>query len=191
MNRVMVVETSIENYMKAVLEALGEDPNREGLQRTPERIAETLRYMTDGYHQDPYGVVNGALFTSEMDEMVLVKDIELYSLCEHHMLPFMGQCHVAYLPRGKVIGLSKIPRIVDIYARRLQLQERLTKEIAECVMAITEARGVGVIIEAQHLCMMMRGVTKQSARMKTSMLLGTFRSNPKTRNEFLNLVHTS
>jgi GTP cyclohydrolase I len=177
--------------MEAVLEQLGEDPQREGLARTPKRIEETLYHMTEGYRQDPYEIVNGALFSSEMDEMVIVKDIELYSMCEHHMLPFMGHCHVGYLPRGKVVGLSKIPRVVDIFARRLQLQERLTKEIAESIMDITGARGVGVIVEAQHMCMMMRGVTKQSASMKTSMLLGTFRSNPKTRNEFLSLLRSN
>lgn len=181
-------DDTIAEHMEAVLQKLGEDPEREGLKRTPQRIAETLTYMTEGYHYEPHDVVNGALFQSEMDEMVLVKDIELYSMCEHHMLPFMGHCHVGYLPGGKVVGLSKIPRVVDIFARRLQLQERLTKEIAESILDITQARGVGVIIEAQHMCMMMRGVTKQSARMKTSMLLGTFRSNPKTRNEFLSLL---
>lgn len=178
----------IKDHIKSILEELGEDPSREGLLKTPERAAKTFQDMTSGYAIDPKEVVNDALFSSEMDEMVIVKDIEFYSLCEHHLVPFMGKCHVGYLPKGKVIGLSKIPRIVDIYAKRLQIQEQMTAQIANCLIEMTEARGVGVIIESQHMCMMMRGVGKQNAYMKTSMMLGSFRSNSCTRNEFLSLV---
>jgi GTP cyclohydrolase I len=178
----------MEQYFTDILKALGEDPQREGLKDTPKRAAKALRYMTGGYHQNLTEIINGAIFQSEMDEMVIVKNIELYSLCEHHLLPFFGKCHVAYIPKGKVLGLSKIPRIVDMYARRLQIQEKLTLEIAECVKQVTQAAGVGVIIEAQHLCMMMRGVEKQNSMMKTSMMLGSFRSDQRTRSEFLNLL---
>jgi len=182
---------SIENltkYYAGIIEAVGEDPQREGLTGTPRRAAQAMEYLTRGYRQTLDEVVNNAIFETEMDEMVLVKDIELYSLCEHHLLPFIGKCHVAYLPTGKVIGLSKIARIVDMYARRLQIQESLTRQIAEVVMNITNAAGVGVVIEAKHLCMMMRGVEKQNSTMTTSMMLGTFRDNARTRSEFLKLL---
>ena len=173
---------------KQLIEGIGENPDRQGLVRTPERAAKALDYLTQGYTQSLDEVINGALFDSDTDEMVVVKDIELYSLCEHHLLPFFGKCHVAYLPQGKVLGLSKIARIVDLFARRLQIQENLTRQIAETLMKITGAEGVGVIIEAQHLCMMMRGVEKQNSRMTTSVTLGEFRNDPATRAEFLQLV---
>ena len=178
----------MEQLYAEIITQLGEDLNREGLRDTPKRASEAMKFLTNGYHQSMDEIVNGAVFESEMDEMVIVQDIELYSLCEHHLLPFIGRCHVAYLPTGKVIGLSKIARIVDYYARRLQIQERLTKEIADCIQDITQASGVGVIIEAKHLCMMMRGVEKQNSLMKTSMMLGTLREQPSTRMEFLNLI---
>lgn len=171
-----------------ILTTLGEDPHREGLKQTPKRAAEALQFLTQGYRQNLNEIINNALFTSDCDEMVIVKDIELYSLCEHHLLPFIGKCHIAYLPKGKILGLSKIARVVDYYARRLQVQERLTKQIAECLMEVTKAHGVGVILEAKHLCMMMRGVEKQNSTMTTSSLLGAFRNDPSTRNEFLSLV---
>lgn len=171
-----------------VLDEIGLDRDRDGLRNTPARVAKALEYLTKGYRQSLDEVVNGAVFDSDNDEMVLVKDIELYSLCEHHMLPFIGKCHVAYIPTGKVLGLSKIARIVDMYARRLQIQETLTKQIAEVIMEITNAKGVGVVIEARHLCMMMRGVEKQNSLMKTSMMLGTFRKDSRTRTEFLRLL---
>ncbi|WP_196137251.1 GTP cyclohydrolase I FolE [Aliikangiella sp. G2MR2-5] len=182
-----MIDKLTENYQN-ILTALGEDINRDGLLDTPKRAAKAMQFLTRGYHQDLDEVVNGAIFESDNDEMVIVKDIELYSLCEHHMLPFIGKCHVAYLPTGKVIGLSKIARIVDMFARRLQIQENMTKQIAEAIMKVTCASGVGVIIEAKHMCMMMRGVEKQNSTMKTSVMLGTFRSKPATRAEFLTLV---
>ncbi len=178
----------MKNDFKHIIESIGEDPNREGLLRTPERAAKAMEYLTQGYHQSLDDIVNNAVFTSDMDEMIIVKDIELYSLCEHHLLPFVGKCHVAYLPKGKVIGLSKIPRIVDMHARRLQIQERLTQEIANTILEVTGASGVGVIIEAKHFCMMMRGVQKQNSVMSTSVMLGGFREDRGTRNEFLTLV---
>jgi GTP cyclohydrolase I len=178
----------MQEYFKKIIENIGEDSDREGLRDTPKRAAEAMKFLTQGYQQTVDEVVNGALFQSDDDEMVLVKNIELYSLCEHHLLPFTGKCHVAYLPNGKIIGLSKIARIVDMHARRLQVQENLTKEIARTVYDVTGAKGVGVIIEAQHLCMMMRGVEKQNSVMNTSMMLGTFREDPRTRAEFLSLV---
>ena len=178
----------MEKNYKELITAIGEDTNREGLKDTPKRAAAALKFLTQGYEQSLEKIVNNALFQSDNDEMIIVKDIELYSLCEHHLLPFIGKCHVAYLPKGKIIGLSKIPRIVDMFARRLQVQERLTKEIAETVLQITEASGVGVIIEAKHLCMMMRGVEKQNSVMATSVMLGTFRSDRRTRSEFLSLA---
>lgn len=171
-----------------LLTSIGEDPSRDGLKRTPERAARALEFLTQGYHQDLATIINGAVFDSDNDEMVIVKNIELYSLCEHHLLPFIGKCHVAYIPTGKVIGLSKIARIVDLYARRLQIQENLTKQIAETLLEVTHAEGVGVIIEAQHLCMMMRGVEKQNSVMTTSVMLGSFRDEQTTRHEFLTLV---
>lgn len=167
---------------------VGEDVNREGLVKTPERAAKAMQYLTRGYHQSLDEVVNNAIFTTDNEEMVIVKDIELYSMCEHHLLPFIGRAHVAYLPNGKVIGLSKIARIVDMYARRMQIQENLTKEIADAVMEVTGAHGVAVHIRAKHLCMMMRGVEKQNSEMSTSIMLGAFRDSQATRNEFLQLI---
>lgn len=178
----------MEKEYRKIIEALGEDITRDGLRDTPARAAEALRFLTHGYQQNIDDIVNGALFESDMDEMVIVKNIELYSLCEHHLLPFIGKCHVAYMPQGKILGLSKIARIVDLFARRLQVQEKLTKQIAECIMQVTQASGVGVIVEAKHLCMMMRGVEKQNSVMTTSMMLGNLRNNSATRAEFLNLV---
>src|SRR6185436_5513601 len=171
-----------------MLALVGEDPAREGLRGTPDRVAKSLRFLTQGYGQDPAALVGGAVFDERVDEMVVVKDIELYSLCEHHVVPFFGKCHVGYLPRGKIIGLSKIPRIVDVFARRLQVQERLTNQIASALFELLAPRGVGVVIEAQHLCMMMRGVEKQNSRAVTSCMLGTFRSDARTRAEFLDFV---
>ena len=179
----------MENSYADIITALGEDLSREGLVDTPKRAAKAMKFLTRGYDQSLDEVVNGALFPSDNSEMVLVKNIEIYSMCEHHLLPFIGKAHVAYIPQGKVIGLSKIARIVDMYARRLQIQENMTKEIAEALQSVTGALGVGVVIEAQHMCMMMRGVEKQNAMMKTSMMLGSFRSNPSTRAEFLSLVN--
>nr|WP_228574554.1 GTP cyclohydrolase I FolE [Halomonas sp.] len=174
-------------YRQIILE-LGEDPNREGLRDTPKRAAKAMQFLTRGYSQTLEEIVNGAVFQSETDEMVLIKDIELYSMCEHHLLPFIGKCHIAYLPSGKVLGLSKFARIVDMYARRMQIQENLTRQVAEAVQQVTGARGVAVVIEARHLCMMMRGVEKQNSSMSSSMMLGAFRDNPTTRQEFLTLV---
>ncbi len=178
----------MEKAYAEIIEKIGEDLNRDGLKDTPERAAKAMRFLTRGYEQSLEDVLNGALFDSDNSEMVLVQNIEIYSMCEHHILPFIGKAHVGYIPQGKVIGLSKIARIVDMYARRLQIQENLTKQIAEALQEVTGALGVGVVIEAQHMCMMMRGVEKQSATMKTSMMLGAFRSNPSTRNEFLSLL---
>lgn len=178
----------MEKHIKAILRLLGEDPQREGLKETPKRVAQSLRYLTSGKQQSLAQLINGALFKSTMEEMIIVKDIELYSLCEHHLLPFIGTCHIAYIPNGKIIGLSKIPRLVDFYARNLQIQENLTRQIADCLMNLLNAKGVAVIIEAKHLCMMMRGVEKQGASMKTSVMLGLFRDHIETRSEFLSLV---
>ena len=179
---------SIADHMRSILEKIGEDPAREGLVRTPDRAEKALRFITSGYETDLKQIVNGALFTHECDEMIVVKDIEFYSMCEHHLLPFFGKVHVAYLPKKKVIGLSKIPRIVDAFARRLQLQERLTHQIAETLKEILEPHGVGVICEARHFCMMMRGVEKQHSGTVTSAMLGSFREQKETRDEFLSLV---
>ena len=176
---------------RELLSGVGETPEREGLRRTPERAARALDFLTRGYRQRVDDVVNDALFETDLDEIVLVKDIELYSLCEHHLLPFFGKCHVGYLPQGKVLGVSKVARIVDMFARRLQIQETLTQQVANTVLEVTGAAGVGVIIEAQHLCMSMRGVQKQHSSMKTSVMLGDFRENPPTRAEFLRLVGSS
>ena len=178
----------MEEHWKAIIEAVGEDPNREGLLKTPERAAKAFEFLTRGYRQDVDELVNKAIFTSDTDEMVIVRNIELYSMCEHHMLPFIGKAHVAYLPQGKVIGLSKIARIVDLFARRLQIQEVLTKQIADCVNDAIDARGVGVVVEAKHMCMMMRGVEKQNSIMTTSCMLGNFREQHQTREEFLRLI---
>jgi len=178
----------MEQHWKAIIEAIGEDPDREGLVKTPERAAKAFEFLTRGYRLDVNELVNNAIFTSDTDEMVIVRNIELYSMCEHHMLPFIGKAHVAYLPQGKVIGLSKIARIVDLFARRLQIQEVLTKQIADCVNTAIDAKGVGVVIEAKHMCMMMRGVEKQNSVMTTSCMLGNFREQPQTREEFLRLI---
>ena len=182
------MDNKLAELYRQLIEGIGEDPSREGLLKTPARAASALQYLTRGYQQSVEGVVNNAIFESDNDEMILVRDIELYSLCEHHLLPFIGKCHVAYIPTGKVIGLSKIARIVDMFAARLQIQENLTKQIADTVMHAIQPAGVGVIIEAQHLCMMMRGVEKQNSKMTTSMMLGTFRDHDRTRSEFLRLV---
>ena len=191
MKNVPKPEGPIAEMMRQVLAELGEDPLREGLLRTPLRAERALRYLTSGYATDIDEIVNGAMFKVEYDEMVIVKDIEFFSLCEHHMLPFFGKAHVAYLPQASVIGLSKIPRIVDMFARRLQVQERMTQQIAESIRDVVQPRGVGVIIEAQHLCMMMRGVEKQHSGAVTSAMLGAFRENKETRDEFLALVRNA
>ena len=182
------MDNKLTGLYEEIIKGVGEDPAREGLQKTPERAAKAMQYLTHGYQQTAEELVNNAIFESENDQMILVKDIELYSLCEHHLLPFIGKCHVAYIPTGKVIGLSKIARIVDMFARRLQIQENLTKQIADTLMTAIQPAGVGVIIEAQHLCMMMRGVEKQNSMMTTSMMLGTFLDHDRTRSEFLRLV---
>jgi len=173
------------------IEAIGEDPDREGLKNTPQRTADAWAYMTRGYKQDPTTVLNDALFEVEANHMVIVRDIEIFSLCEHHLMPFFGVCHIGYIPRGKVVGVSKLARLSDLFARRLQLQERLTNQIARTLMDVLEPEGVGVIIEAQHLCMMMRGVEKQNSRMVTSAMLGSFHDSVATRNEFLQLSRHS
>jgi len=178
----------MDQYFRKMLEHIGEDPKREGLIKTPIRAAHAFEFLTHGYKTNIDDIVNGAIFTSDNDEMIIIKDIEMYSLCEHHLLPFFGKAHVGYIPKGKIIGLSKIARIVDMYARRLQVQENLTKQIAQTLMDATSARGLGVVIEAQHLCMMMRGVEKQNSLMKTSCLLGDFRTDDSTRKEFLALI---
>jgi len=178
----------IAELVRAMIVQLGEDPSREGLRRTPERFEKALRYLTSGYRQDPEKILNGAMFSVGYDEMVVVKDIEVYSLCEHHLLPFFGRCHVAYIPNKKVVGLSKIARLVNMYARRLQIQERLTSQIAKTIEDKLDPQGVGVIIEARHLCMVMRGVEKQNSAAVTSAMLGVFRENKQTRDEFLSLV---
>ncbi len=180
--------TGLEHHFKAMIEDIGENPKREGLRDTPKRAAHALQFLTQGYHLSIDEIINGALFESNNDEMIVVKNIELYSLCEHHLLPFIGQCHVAYVPNGKILGLSKIARIVDMFARRLQVQENLTKEIANAIQQVTHAKGVGVIIEAKHLCMMMRGVEKQNSVMSTSVMLGLLRADPRSRGEFLSLI---
>jgi GTP cyclohydrolase I len=181
-------EQSIADLMRAMITQVGEDPNREGLQSTPERFDRAFRYLTSGYQQDPAKVLNGAIFSVCYDEMVVVKDIELFSLCEHHVLPFFGKCHVAYIPDKKVVGLSKIPRLVNMFSRRLQIQERLTTQIAEALQNTIHPLGVGVVIEARHLCMVMRGVEKQNSETVTSAMLGSFRENQQTREEFLSLI---
>jgi GTP cyclohydrolase IA len=178
----------IANAYRELLQAIGEDVDREGLQRTPDRAARALEFVTQGYRQNLDEIINGAVFESSASEIILVKDIELYSLCEHHLLPFIGRAHVAYLPNGKVIGLSKVARIVDVFARRLQIQENLTTQIAESLMNCLQPSGVAVVVEAKHLCMMMRGVEKQNSVMKTSCLLGTFKDDARTRSEFLSLL---
>ncbi|MDX1980900.1 MAG: GTP cyclohydrolase I FolE [Bryobacteraceae bacterium] len=183
-------EASLAPHVRAMLELLGEDPGREGLQRTPERADKAMRFLTSGYDTNIEQIVNGALFSVKYDEMVVVRDIEFYSLCEHHMLPFFGKMHVAYLPKDKVIGLSKIPRVVDMFARRLQVQERLTQEVAETIQRVLEPKGVAVVCQARHFCMMMRGVEKQHSGTMTSAMLGAFRDQKQTRDEFLSLLQT-
>ncbi len=178
----------MQKNIREILVELGEDPEREGLIKTPERVDRSLRFLTRGYHQKLDEVVNGALFEAESDDMVIVRDIEFFSMCEHHMLPFFGKCHVGYIPNGKIIGVSKIARIVDMFARRLQVQERLTKEIAYALQDILDAEGVGVVMDARHLCMQMRGVEKQNSVMTTSSMLGSFRRELATRNEFTRLI---
>lgn len=181
----------MKDMIKQWLVTLGEDPEREGLRNTPARTADAWAYMTRGYKQDPAALLNSAIFEVEANHMVIVRDIEVYSLCEHHMLPFFGICHIGYIPRGKVVGVSKLARLVDLFARRLQLQERLTNQIARTLMDTVQPEGVGVIIEARHLCMMMRGVEKQNSRMVTSAMLGSFHDSVATRNEFLHLSNHS
>lgn len=178
----------IEQLTRELLQALGEDPDREGLQKTPERVAKAMEFLTSGYRTDLTTLINGAIFTQTTNSMVIVKNIEVYSLCEHHMLPFFGRCHIGYIPTGRVFGVSKLARLVDMYARRLQLQERLTEQISQAVFESIDARGVGVMIEARHLCMMMRGVEKQHSAAVTSSMLGCFRNEEETRSEFLSLI---
>jgi GTP cyclohydrolase I len=184
-------DKEFEELIRRELELIGEDPRRDGLLKTPERVAKSMKFLTQGYASSAEEVVGKGIFKEEHDNMIMVRDIELYSLCEHHMLPFFGKAHVAYIPNGKIVGLSKIPRIVDVYARRLQVQERLTEEIAEGLCSVLQPSGVGVVIEAYHLCMMMRGVQKQNSKTITSALRGAFREDPKTRDEFLRLAHSS
>jgi GTP cyclohydrolase I len=188
-NKEKDADNEFEALVRRELELLGEDPDREGLKRTPARVAGALKWMTQGYGSSAKDVVGNGIFREAHDNMIMVRDIELYSMCEHHMLPFFGKAHVAYIPNGKIVGLSKIPRIVDVYAQRLQVQERLTEQIAEGLCSVLDPAGVGVVIEAYHLCMMMRGVQKQNSKTITSALRGAFREDPKTRDEFLRLAH--
>jgi GTP cyclohydrolase I len=183
-----LTSATFEELVRETLVRLGEDPEREGLVRTPERVHKAFKFLTRGYNEDPEAMLKNALFTVTYDEMVIVKDIEVFSLCEHHMLPFFGKVHVAYIPNGKVIGLSKIPRLIEIFSRRLQIQERLTTQIAETIQKVIQPQGVGVVIEARHLCMMMRGVEKQHSAAVTSSMLGCFREEQETRTEFLSLI---
>jgi GTP cyclohydrolase IA len=184
-----LTSATFDDLVREMIVRLGEDPNREGLTRTPERVHRAYEYLTKGYKEDPQALLKVALFTVNYDEMVIVKDVEMFSLCEHHMLPFFGKVHVAYIPNGKVIGLSKIPRLIEIFSRRLQIQERLTTQIAETIQKAIEPQGVGVVVEARHLCMMMRGVEKQHSAAVTSSMLGCFRDEQETRSEFLSLIH--
>ncbi|MBI3580454.1 MAG: GTP cyclohydrolase I FolE [Ignavibacteriales bacterium] len=179
----------IEGLVKGLLSEVGEDPAREGLQKTPERVAKMYEFLTKGYQEDVKKILNGAIFSEKYSEMVIVKDIDFFSLCEHHLVPFYGKCHIAYIPNGKIIGLSKLPRIVEVFARRLQVQERLTQQIAETIFQCLRPQGIGVVVEARHLCMMMRGVEKHNSVATTSSMLGTFRDDVKTRSEFLGLIH--
>jgi GTP cyclohydrolase IA len=181
----------LQSSIEQILHEVGEDPNREGLLKTPERVEKSLKFLTSGYKTDIHKLVNDALYSENYNEMVIVKDIDVYSLCEHHMLPFFGKCHVAYLPKGKIIGLSKVPRLIDAYSRRLQVQERLTTEIAQCINNIVKPDGVAVVIDAVHLCMSMRGVEKQNSYTTTSSMLGCFKEDARTRSEFLSLLALS
>jgi GTP cyclohydrolase I len=181
--------SELEENIRRQLELLGEDPKRDGLKRTPHRVVQSMEFLTRGYSQNPKTILNDALFDVKSDEMVIVKDIDFYSMCEHHMLPFFGKCHIAYVPVKKVVGLSKLPRLVEVFARRLQVQERMTNEIASSINDLIKPQGVGVVIEAQHLCMAMRGVEKQNSYAITSAMLGSFRDDARTRGEFLNLIH--
>jgi len=178
----------MEEHISAIIEAIGEDPRREGLIDTPQRVAESLAFLTSGYRQDIAAIINEAIFTVDCNDMVIVKNIEFYSLCEHHMLPFFGKCHIGYIPQGRVFGVSKLARLVDCFARRLQLQERLTQQVADVILGNIGPEGVGVVMEAQHMCMTMRGVEKQNSVMVTSAMLGSFRAQAATRNEFLKLI---
>ena len=178
----------MKDEIKKILIEMGEDPTRQGLLRTPERVEKSYEFLTSGYKQDPVEIINSAIFNEEYDDMVIVKDIEMFSLCEHHMLPFFGRCHVAYIPDGRILGISKIPRLVDVFAKRLQVQERLTNQIAHTLYEVLKPKGVGVIIEAKHMCMVMRGVEKQNSFATTSSMLGVFRKSMRTREEFLRLV---
>jgi GTP cyclohydrolase I len=183
-----VTSASYEELVREMLVRLGEDPAREGLANTPERVRKAMQFLTKGYNEDPEALLKGALFSVNYDEMVIVKDVEVFSLCEHHLLPFFGKVHVAYIPNGRVIGLSKVPRLIELFSRRLQIQERLTTQIAETIQKVIEPQGVGVVIEARHLCMMMRGVEKQHSAAVTSSMLGSFRTEVETRTEFLSLI---
>ena len=178
----------MQEEIRKILTELGEDPSREGLRRTPQRYEDAMRFLTSGYGQDPEELINGAIFHQDHDEMVLLRDIDFYSLCEHHMIPFFGKCHVAYLPKGRILGLSKIVRVVEMFSRRIQIQERLTTQIARCLQDAVKPLGVAVVVEGFHLCMAMRGVERQNAWCVTSAMLGAFRNDPKTRNEFMNLI---
>lgn len=178
----------MEKHIRSILKTIGEDPDREGLLRTPQRVSQALEFLTQGYRMDPEKVINDALFTEDYEEMIVQKDIDFYSLCEHHMLPFFGKAHVAYIPHHKIVGISKLARLVDVYSRRLQVQERLTNQIATIIMEKLDALGVAVVIEAEHLCMKMRGIQKQNSFVITSTLLGAFRTRQETRNEFMNLI---
>ncbi len=181
---------ALEKTIKEILNTIGEDPHREGLKRTPQRVAKAWEFLTSGYSQDAKKILNSAVFKEKYNEMVIVKDIDFFSLCEHHLLPFYGKAHIAYIPNGKILGLSKIPRIVEVFSRRLQVQERMTQQIAEILYETLDPDGVGVVIEARHLCMMMRGVEKQNSVATTSAMLGSFREDERTRSEFLNLIST-
>ena len=187
----MTDEPRIEQLITQVLKELGEDVQREGLDKTPERVAKALRYFTSGYGKDAKEILNGAMFAEDYDEVVIVKDIDFFSMCEHHLLPFIGKCHVAYMPGRKIVGLSKIPRLVEMFSRRLQVQERLTTQIANTLNEVLQPRGVAVVMEAIHLCMMMRGVEKQNSKAITSAMLGAFRDRPETRAEFMELIKSS
>jgi len=187
----MSEDAVVANLISKILGQLGEDVQREGLEKTPERVAKALRYLTSGYGQDAKEILNGAMFVEDYDEMVIVKDIDFSSLCEHHLLPFIGKCHVAYMPGRKIVGLSKIPRLVEMFSRRLQVQERLTTQIASTISEVLQPRGVAVVMEAVHLCMLMRGVEKQNSKAITSAMLGSFRDNPETRAEFMDLIKSS